>query len=95
MPTKREQYLSLHFSFGELEVLSHMPQTRREEIIAASICRMNEILQRSHYHAHMYDSGSLAREVTTLRKRGEPDWQEVERDAVREVAHKMFAEQTI
>jgi len=95
MPTflERSAVRSFFFSFGELEVLDNLKisKEQREQIVDDQLAASDARLQKPE------PPGLNSRESSPImesiaRKKGEPDWDEVKRDAIREMAHKMAAE---
>lgn len=85
--------LGLLFDFGEITVLRSLAKPIREKLIADRIKKSDEEIARATRNFH----GVLSADAETQNghqsrphRKGEPDWDEVHRDAVKEVAHRMF-----
>ena len=95
MPTflERRAVQSFFFTFGELEVLQNLKISKeaKEQIVDDQIIASDNRLAKAGASGFKLQE-VIADHESIARKKGEPDWDQVQRDAVREMAHKMAAE---
>ncbi len=76
------------FSFEELPVLQRLPQEQRRAIMASRLWKVEEAIAQSKRQLVVYPPVRFM----SHRGRGDPDWEQVQYDAIHDYAHRHHAD---